>query len=32
MSEEKKQEETKAPAEEVKADDTKDVVVTDKFK
>lgn len=32
MSEEKKQEETKAPIEEVKADDTKDVVVPDKFK
>ncbi|MFH1610697.1 MAG: 50S ribosomal protein L7/L12 [Patescibacteria group bacterium] len=32
MSEEKKQEETKAPAGEVKVDDTKDVVVPDKFK
>ncbi len=32
MSEENKQEEVKAPAEEVKADDAKDVVVPDKFK
>ena len=32
MSEEKKQEETKTSTEEVKTDDTKDVVVPDKFK